>query len=74
MNVGQDPVAAQHFSGEGNCERVAHDAVRPVASGEPIGVDHLLFSVSASKRRLGAVGADSKSRDFRTPLDRHAQA
>jgi hypothetical protein len=74
MDVGQDPIAVQRFSGEGGCERVAHNAVRPVAPGQPIGVDSLFFSVSASKRRLGAVHADFESRHFRASLDGYAQA
>jgi hypothetical protein len=53
---------------------VADDAVRAVASGEPICVDKLLTAVSATKRRLRTVGSDLERGGLRAALRRDAEA
>ena len=53
---------------------MTHDAVRAVASGEPIRLDGLFAAIRAAKRRLDVVRPDCDGRDLRAALNGDAQA
>jgi hypothetical protein len=49
---------------------MTHNAVRAIASSEPVRMDGLFAAIRVAKRRLDAVGLNGERRGLRTAFDK----
>jgi hypothetical protein len=68
VHVGEDPVAVHGLAREWRADRVAHEAVSPIAADDPIRRRLLFAPVRGAKDGISAIVAQCKADDFRLPL------